>query len=43
VTANLLAHTGHVAPHGGTEGFAGVALLLIGAATVLWGTRRRNG
>ncbi|WP_262496051.1 hypothetical protein [Nonomuraea sp. SYSU D8015] len=42
MTATLLAHTGHVAPHGGTEGFIGVALLLLGAATVLWWTRRRD-
>jgi hypothetical protein len=36
----LLAHAGHVAPHGGTEGFTGVALLLVGAALVLLRTRR---
>ncbi len=40
--ATLLAHTGHVAAHRGAEAFAGVALLLIGAATVLWRTRQRN-
>ena len=40
MTATLLAHAGHLAPHGGTEAFTGVALLLIGAATALWWTRR---
>ncbi|WP_327003873.1 hypothetical protein OHA72_53935 [Dactylosporangium sp. NBC_01737] len=43
MTAALLAHGGHVAPHGGTETFAGVVLLLAGAATALWWARRRNG
>jgi len=38
-TTILLAHTGHVPSLGGTEGFAGAALLLIGAATILWWTR----
>jgi hypothetical protein len=42
MTATLLAHAGHVAPHGGNQGFIGVALLLIGAATALWWTRRRR-
>jgi hypothetical protein len=42
MTATLLAHAGHVAPHGNAEGFTGVALLLIGAAAALWWTRRRN-
>ena len=42
MTAALMAHAGHVAPHGGTAGFTGVALLLMGAATVLWWTRRRG-
>jgi hypothetical protein len=42
MTTTLLAHAGHVAPHGGTEGFAGVALLLVGAAAALWWTRRRD-
>jgi hypothetical protein len=41
MTATLLAHAGHVAPHGGTEGLTGVALLVLGAAAVLWWTRRR--
>jgi hypothetical protein len=35
MTATLLAHAGHVA-HGGTAALIGVALLLVGAATVLW-------
>jgi hypothetical protein len=43
MTATLLAHAGHVASHGGTETFIGVALLLVGAATALWWTRRRDG
>jgi hypothetical protein len=42
MTATLLAHAGHVAPHNGAEGFTGVALLLIGAATALWWSRRRD-
>lgn len=42
MTAILLAHAGHVAPHGGTEAFIGVALLLVGAATALWRARRRD-
>jgi hypothetical protein len=43
MTATLLAHAGHIAPHhGGTEGLTGVALLLIGAAAALWWTRRRD-
>ena len=42
MTATLLAHAGHVAPHGGTEAFTGVALLLMGAAAVLWWARRRD-
>jgi hypothetical protein len=42
MTATLLAHAGHVASHGGTEGFIGVALLLVGAATALWQARRRD-
>jgi MYXO-CTERM domain-containing protein len=32
----------HATSHGGTESFAGVALLLLGAAAALWHTRRRN-
>jgi hypothetical protein len=40
--AALLAHAGHVAPHGGTEGFIGVALLLIGAVAALWLTSRSD-
>lgn len=40
--ATLLAHAGHVAPHGGAEAFIGVALLLLAAATLLWLTRRRD-
>jgi hypothetical protein len=40
--ANLLAHAGHVAHHGGIEAFIGVALLLLGAVTLLWLTRRRD-
>lgn len=43
MTATLLAHAGHAADHGGTERFTGVALLLVGAATVLWRARRRDG
>jgi hypothetical protein len=44
MSATLLAHAGHVAPHahGGTEAFIGVALLLVGAATALWRARRRD-
>jgi hypothetical protein len=42
MTTTLLAHAGHVAAHGGTEAFAGVVLLLVGAATALWRTRRRD-
>jgi hypothetical protein len=42
MTVTLLAHAGHVAPHGGTEGLIGVALLLVGALTALWRTRRRD-
>jgi hypothetical protein len=41
MTVTLLAHAGHVT-HGGTEGLIGVALLLVGAATALWWTRRRD-
>ncbi len=41
MTATLLAHAGHLAPHDGTTGLIGIALLLIGAATALWRTRRR--
>jgi hypothetical protein len=43
MTATLLAHAGHIAPSGGTEGLTGVALLLVGAATALWWARRRDG
>ena len=43
MTTTLLAHAGHVAPHGGIEVLAGVALLLLGAATALWRARRRDG
>ena len=32
----------HAASHGGTEPFAGVVLLLLGAAAALWQTHRRN-
>jgi hypothetical protein len=42
LTATLLAHGGHIASHGGAAGFTGVALLLVGAVTVLWWTRRRD-
>ncbi|MDQ7907550.1 hypothetical protein RB614_23805 [Phytohabitans sp. ZYX-F-186] len=42
MTATLLAHTAHLAPHSGAEGYTGVVLLLIGAAMVLWWTRRRD-
>jgi hypothetical protein len=42
MTAILLAHAEHVAPHGGTDAFIGVALLLMGAVTALWRTRRRT-
>lgn len=42
MTTTLLAHAGHLAHHGGTEALTGVALLLIGAATALWRTRRRD-
>ena len=42
MTATLLAHAGHLAPHDGTQGFIGVALLLIGAVTTLWRTCRRD-
>lgn len=38
MTATLLAHA---AAHGGTGGFTGVVLLLLGAATALWRARRR--
>jgi hypothetical protein len=40
--AILLTHTGHVTRHGGTDAFIGVALLLVGAAALLWFTRRRD-
>jgi hypothetical protein len=40
--AALLAHAGHVAPHGGAEGYIGVALLLIGAVAALWLTSRSD-
>ncbi len=43
MTAALLAHGGHVAPHGGPEAFTGAALLLAGAAAALWWARRRSG
>jgi hypothetical protein len=42
MNATLLAHAGHVAPHGGTEALVGVALLLIGAVTVWWRARLRG-
>jgi hypothetical protein len=42
MTATLLAHAGHVAPHGDTEALIGVAMLLAGAATALWRSRRRD-
>lgn len=42
MTASLLAHAEHLAPHAGTEGFIGVALLLIGAGAALWLTRRQD-
>jgi hypothetical protein len=42
MTATLLAHAGHVASHGVAGAFAGVALLLVGAATALWRARRRD-
>jgi hypothetical protein len=42
MTATLLAHAGHVASHGGTEGFIGVALLLLGSGAALWWTRARG-
>jgi hypothetical protein len=42
MTATLLAHAGHVAPHGGTDGFIGVTLLFPGAAAALWQARRRD-
>jgi hypothetical protein len=42
MTATLLAHAGHLAPHSGTQGLIGVALMLVGAATALWWTRRRD-
>lgn len=42
MTTTLLAHAGHIASHGGTGAFVGVALLLMGAAAALWCTRRRG-
>jgi hypothetical protein len=42
MTATLLAHAGHVTPHGGTKAFIGIVLLLIGAAAALWRTHRPN-
>ena len=37
--AALIAHNGHVAPHGDTGELVGAALLLAGAAMLLWRSR----
>ncbi|TDC86178.1 hypothetical protein E1193_00485 [Micromonospora sp. KC606] len=42
MTATLLAHAGHLAPHNGAEAFIGAALLFMGAATALWRARRQD-
>lgn len=43
MTTALLAHIGHAGPDVGANRFAGVALLLVGAALALLRARRRGG